>query len=1302
MMKFEDLINRVDISDLPNDPARLDLSRIDLSDLPDDPLHIDYGVSERPDVREEPPPFDIDGMLTEFSRLSPELQALDPDASFADVIYPWTKPFMSVGYTAAAAVNRGAGMFAEHLDLLSEYVEEKTGYALDTSGDFYEKAAQTYEDNAKYWQERAQKIGPSFLEELFGEAIGGAVPGIAEFLLNIPYHAALGAAEAGEEGKSELAGALMGATERGILGLVFRAMGPLKQYLRAPAMGTIFGLQTAKEEGAGPREIAKGLGTGAIYSLSSPGGMMGLNEIRRNLRTEMSKREATLEQNKRVVRESGEGKEQPEGEGPKRGETGTAKSYASVSAGGKKPPEVIPPKRPMITQEQKKRAEKAKQIKETQLAIESAEQAENAVVEAIRQRRYNLNLAAYETNLFVNSVEQVTTRQQREVLPFIIERTDIPKRLKRPDIKAIYAEQRANLEPIAEQVRKHFDEGWEKMKAHIPDMSAEQIENYVTHIWNVPRSKRRMVSNWFVTQNRFLKKRYIETLKEGIDELGLTPKVLDIAEIIRVHDSVMNRAIENSKFVEFLSGLKYEGAPLIERADKAPQDWVYFDHPALRRTLVIPGEAKMGEKISPELRAILEDMGVAIGRRISPTVFGKPSRMAGQYRPGDPPEVRFQRFMENSTIAHEIGHHIDSVLRLGEKFLNDFKTELYALNRERIEASKSEPGKYGIDYTTSAPEQIAELFAFLFTKPEVAYERAPNATKYVLERLKEDGTLSRLLTVDFEKSAKNLIEEQLNTMIKLPVKVHPDLVKPLRVVFDSNVPSQVAAAYDTMNGILKKAKLSISLFHHVALGETGVAIMGPGKVGEIYFNPVKIYNALVNREFDVFEKEPIARDAISHGLQVGATADIPVHMIQAKLNNLARMTKNIPFINRTTEFVRTFNETWDRALWDYLHDTQKLYAYEALVSKIDPARGGITKQKREIAQFVNDTFGGQNWDTLMVSPQMIRFGTRTLLSLDWTVSTVRQALAPTGIGKIYDETAGLRRSMGQMFWVKAALYFGVGMNMLNAAFRTWDEKKYPHLYEGENRTFMDRTMFGNTTGRKTYLFVGRYDDRSERYLRWGKQFRELPELFYDDTGFSPATAALKKVGGKTSPNLQLATELFTGVSPSGFKNDDIFGESGWQRVWGIAQTLVAAPLPFSVRAISEESKEWKVTDIAMPSTKGMTRYRAVQLFKHAIAESDERMLKEVYQETLRNNLPAYSIFKTSLTILKAEATREFNDGIEAMDDIQKRLAEVESPADMKRIENILKRMLKESEDRQLGIRLLDKAIIDLRAYEITK
>ena len=63
-------------------------------------------------------------------------------------------------------------------------------------------------------------------------------------------------------------------------------IGPLKQYLKAPTMGTIFGIQEAANapEGQKAKAFAKGAGTGVLYSLSTPGGHLGLNEMRENIK----------------------------------------------------------------------------------------------------------------------------------------------------------------------------------------------------------------------------------------------------------------------------------------------------------------------------------------------------------------------------------------------------------------------------------------------------------------------------------------------------------------------------------------------------------------------------------------------------------------------------------------------------------------------------------------------------------------------------------------------------------------------------------------------------------------------------------------------------------------------------------------------------------------------------------------------------------------------------------------------------------------------------------------------------------
>jgi len=210
-----------------------------------------------------------------------------------DVLHEqFVKPWQAVGFGSAASFNRGMATFSTHLDILADYVEKNTGMQ---KGGAFKGAAEIFNKNKDYWAKRAEEVGPTFLQELFGEAVGGAVPGVSEFLLNVPYAGLLGAAEASKDGGNEVGKALTEMAKRGLLGAVFHAMEPLSVYLRTPVFGTVFGAQAAFEGGE-PRDIAKAAGTGIIYSAASPGGRYGLNELRENLRDSFRKTERKVEE----------------------------------------------------------------------------------------------------------------------------------------------------------------------------------------------------------------------------------------------------------------------------------------------------------------------------------------------------------------------------------------------------------------------------------------------------------------------------------------------------------------------------------------------------------------------------------------------------------------------------------------------------------------------------------------------------------------------------------------------------------------------------------------------------------------------------------------------------------------------------------------------------------------------------------------------------------------------------------------------------------------------------------------------
>lgn len=754
----------------------------------------------------------------------------------------------------------------------------------------------------------------------------------------------------------------------------------------------------------------------------------------------------------------------------------------------------------------------------------------NMVRDMVFDRRVEISLGAFETNLFVDGINRKTNKEEREVIPFLIERTGVPEELGRRDLEETYAESKDKLKPIVNEVREHFDNMWKKIVENTDKLSTEQIKDYVTHIWDIPANKRAEVIAWFSVKNKFLNKRYIETLEDGIKKFGLKPKTLDIGEIIRIHASVTNNVIANKKFLEDLKNLGRNGMPMILRADKAPPDWVTIDHPALTTTIYIP------------------------------EIEGKPAKL-----------------------------------------------------------------------------------------------------------------------------------------IPMPYKVHPDLKKPMLVVFDKLIDHPVAHAWENITGILKKTQLSISFFHHGALTETAIAKMGVVKTVTVAGKDV-IYKGLKSSgKPPTFENPELTKDAIEAGVQFGTTVDIPVKKIQKYLDNMAEKAKGTPAAEQITWFLKTFNEKWDKGLWDYLHDGLKLYAFEDVRSKMPKGTKDPKKYLREHAALINDTFGGQNWDVLMVNPKTVQMLRWFLLSPDWTVSTIRQALAPTGIGRMYKETAGVRRKAGAMFWLKAAIYFGVSMNALNYYFRKKDVEENPQYYKGQDLDFWDYTMYGNSVGHKTHLFTGRFDDGSESYRRTGKQFREMPELLMDDEGMSFPKPALKKLGGKLSPGVQITSQLLTGRTASGYENWDLRNKKGWEWTLGAMKMFAKSPLPFSSSSLLRDDKEWYPMDLVMPGSKGMTPTKAINLFKKGIARGDEDYVREVYTGAVRNNLDAFSLFNAALTTVKAEGTRELTRDAKTVEDINKKLKETIDKVEIQKLKRRRNALKKSNVQKEQGIKQLDGIIKRMEA-----
>lgn len=235
----------------------------------------------------DPPPFDLDGFFNEWHSTAPVEEYQPKKEAFASVMSELTRPFLSQGYNTMAAMNRGVAAFSVHMDSIANFLEAN---GVGESSGVFDTAAKQLEENAEYWQRRVDEVGINFIDEVISEAVGEAVPGITTFALDVasgytfPFMAA-----AGENPENPVSAGLLAAAKTGTLHGLFKMINPLRQYLRAPIMGSIFGIEDAAQapEGQKGRQFTKGFLKGVGYSVTSPGGRLGLNEIVEGINKEL-------------------------------------------------------------------------------------------------------------------------------------------------------------------------------------------------------------------------------------------------------------------------------------------------------------------------------------------------------------------------------------------------------------------------------------------------------------------------------------------------------------------------------------------------------------------------------------------------------------------------------------------------------------------------------------------------------------------------------------------------------------------------------------------------------------------------------------------------------------------------------------------------------------------------------------------------------------------------------------------------------------------------------------------------------
>jgi hypothetical protein len=443
--------------------------------------------------------------------------------------------------------------------------------------------------------------------------------------------------------------------------------------------------------------------------------------------------------------------------------------------------------------------------------------------------------------------------------------------------------------------------------------------------------------------------------------------------------------------------------------------------------------------------------------------------------------------------------------------------------------SKRDPTMRGMDTTSKfAKERKFKTFADLQTFIDEANARIAAAGKSEWRlniKTKDIAEIYKEYALSMEKAIenKNLVEnlKQIRnvageTLIKevdrdnpMPpgwemmdspqfagYAVHPDLKPALKFVFDAG-PGQIMNALGQLSNVIKRLNVIGSFFHAKSLMEvissTGVPIYTPLKeaiVLPLVEKGVKavtgkdIQLSAISKAVEQFKNGKLGDDVDKWIREDGLILEMKEDVYRGILTSMGKFSDQLiskfgpktHILEKSLSAVEKYTLGYfDQYTWNYLHTGGKLMVANAYLEK---ARRQATElgrpfdesaARKEIARFVNDSFGGLNWFDAATSAQTElgkrmamaayspegRRGLQVLLfAPDWTLSTVRaftsalpKQLNPTkwqpieGIKGMMVPTT--KQDYARLYQFKTALTYLTlinGFNMITADRPIWENK----------------------------------------------------------------------------------------------------------------------------------------------------------------------------------------------------------------------------------------------------------------------
>lgn len=243
--------------------------------------------------------------------------------------------------------------------------------------------------------------------------------------------------------------------------------------------------------------------------------------------------------------------------------------------------------------------------------------------------------------------------------------------------------------------------------------------------------------------------------------------------------------------------------------------------------------------------------------------------------------------------------------------------------------------------------------------------------------------------------------------------VHPDLVDPLSFLFREKDPNMVQRILGSMSYLTKSLNTIGSLFHAYSLTQAGLTAAPSAGLKELG-RSISTLSLPFKAALEHFEKgtsKEQVQYALRSGLMIG-TEDVNRNVIKDFGNWTDQMlskytNKDVKIARLVTDPVyKQIVERMNRFTWDYMHTGQKLHMFNYFSSEMKIRNPHLADNiiGKEVADFVNTTFGGLNWlqvaDSVKnkyakafamkaASLQGREWAQILLFAPDWTVSTLR-------------------------------------------------------------------------------------------------------------------------------------------------------------------------------------------------------------------------------------------------------------------------------------------------------------------------